>query len=281
VPSPTGKSKRLEAALQTLPQRQVGQVHGRGENDNYSRLAFRCRLRVDQAPLEFYRSANHLGGEIVSKKSDGKDLVAAVSEEELDRAIKSLRALHRAHSVAHAVSVGRTIVELFYGGDYAAARSRDPSRHARYRALVQRRPDELADLALPDRNLRRCVAASDVWQGLPESVRSKLAILHLEGLAAIQDSEIRKEMAAEAASLEWTGDQVKKAVADQKRKARGEKRKPGRKKKPAVLKTAGAARASLKKLVDQKELVEKLAPERLAELKALVQGMQELLAQLA
>lgn len=216
----------------------------------------------------------------MSKKSNSEEIVAAVSEDDLDKAIRRLRTLHRAHSVAHAVAVGQLIVEMFYDGDYGAARSRDPHRHARYRALVQRRPDDLADLALPDRNLRRCVAASDVWQGLPESVRSKLAIVHLEGLAAIQDAGVRKEMATEAASLEWTGDQVKKAVADQKRKARGEKRKPGRKKKPTVLKTAGAAKASLKKLVDQKDMMAKLAPERLAEFKALVQAMQELLAEL-
>ncbi len=203
-----------------------------------------------------------------------------VSEAELDHAVDALRTLHKAHAVAHAVSVGTLVVERFYAGDFAAARSRDPGKHLRYQELIERRGEVLADLSLPDRTLRRCIAATDVWRGLPDEVRSKLAIVHLEKLATLADGEVRKQIAREAATLTLTGEQVGRAVADEKRKTRGHKAKPGRKQKPAVLKAAVAARAQLHKLDGLRKGAGKLSGAEAAEFKTLVAELQRLVGRL-
>ncbi len=92
--------------------------------------------------------------------------------------------------------------------------------------------------------------------------------MHLAGLAAVVDPEKRQELAHDAATLRWTGEQVRLAVADQKTKARGGKAKPGRKEKPALLKAAVPARAALRKLAGPQAVAR--SPNHQAELRAVL-----------
>lgn len=206
---------------------------------------------------------------------------ATLTDDDLDRAVRHLRTLHKAHAVGLAIAVGEFVVREFYDGDFAAARSRDPGKHARFQQLLIRRGQELADLSLPGRTLRRCVAASDVWRGLPEESRSRLGVTHLETLAAVPNADERKRLAHEAAAMHWTGEQVQLAVKDLKRQERGEKRKPGRKTKPQVLKAAVAAHAELRRLYELRSAAVHLDGSHATEYAGLLASLQELVEKLA
>lgn len=188
-------------------------------------------------------------------------IILAVTDEELDHAIDHLRHLNKQYSIAYAIETADYLVKIFYQGDYALARDRDPHKHAAFEELLERRQKELAEIDLTPRTLRRYIAAGDVWHGLPEKTREQLGVAHLEKLAAVQDVKERKQLAHNAATMHWTREQTAKAVKDLKKKERGGKKKPGRKVKPKAVKAVVA----LKHAIGQVQKLHYEAKKKLAE----------------
>lgn len=170
------------------------------------------------------------------------------TDDELDHAIAHFRHLNKQYAIAYAVETADYVVKHFYQGDYALARDRDPTKHTAFEELLLRRKDDLADLDLSPRTLRRYIAAGDVWHGLPEATRSHLGVSHLESLAAIANKDERKRIAHDAATMHWTRQQTAVKVKDFKKQERGGKKKPGRKAKPNALKEVVALRHAIKQV---------------------------------
>ena len=177
------------------------------------------------------------------------DLVPTASDTQLDAAIAHLKSLNRHAFLQYAVSVGQYFVNHFHDGDHAAALAAGSDKQGGIQALVSRRRAELQDLDLTGRTLRKYVAATVVWQGLPEQTRAKLGIDHLERLAAVGDVVERKKLADDAATMQWTLVQVATAVRQFQKEQRGGGKKRGRKEKPKALKLAVALAAAVKKVV--------------------------------
>ncbi len=179
-----------------------------------------------------------------------ENLISAtmVTDNELDAVIQHLRTLYKQHSLSYAVATGQFIVDKFYNGDFTSARDRNATNHFKFNELIERRSSELRDLDLNVRSLSRYVAATEVWNELPEHTRAQLRIAHLDRLAMVGDIDERKRLAHEAATMHWTAEQTGLAVADYKKKQRGHKKKAGPKLKPAVLKAAMALHRDAKAL---------------------------------
>lgn len=171
-----------------------------------------------------------------------------VSDHELDAAVEHLRNLYKQHTLSYAVMTGQYIVDKFYDGSFADARDRNAEKHFKLNELIEKRGQQLQDLDLSTRSIQRYVAATDVWNGLPEHTRVQLRITHLDRLAGVADVEERKRLAHDAATMQWTGEQTALAIADYRKKLRGNKKKAGPKVKPAVLKAAAALHRDAKAL---------------------------------
>lgn len=175
-------------------------------------------------------------------------LVASANSPDLEAAITHLRTLNRRAFLSYAIEVGQYLVNHFFDGNFAAVHDQRGDKQRSFNDLLQHRAADLAELELSGRTLRKYMSAAEVWQALPESIRSQLGLDHLQQLAAVPDVAERKRLAHDAATMKWTRQQVAVAVREAKKDRRAGKKKPGRKARPAAVKAAVAVSAVVRRL---------------------------------
>lgn len=174
-------------------------------------------------------------------------LAPALTDAELDRAIAHLRTLNRQAFLQYVISVGNYLVKEFFGGDFSAVHDQNPNKQRSFVELLSRRTAELKEIDLSANTLRRYMAATEVWHGLPQHVRNRLGVEVMQRLAVIPNGPDREKLAHDAAEMQWTREQAAAAVRDYKAaKVHGKRRGP--KVKPDVLKKAVAVHRAVREL---------------------------------
>ncbi|MFZ4580303.1 MAG: hypothetical protein ACOYOB_18120, partial [Myxococcota bacterium] len=140
-------------------------------------------------------------------------------ESKLDATLSHLRDLHRTAVLAHALQVGKYLLDTFFAGDPARFHDRTPD-HVGFEALLEYRAEALADLGLSSTTLRNTIRAWEVWSDLPPQVREALSLSHLVRLAAV-DVITRSRMAFDAATGRWGVRRLDQAIEAWREDLRG------------------------------------------------------------
>jgi len=164
-----------------------------------------------------------------------------------DTVIRQLKTLNRKAFLQYAIDVGQQLVEAFFDGDFNALHDKNLDKQANFQVFLVERKDELSEMDLSGNTLRNYVAAAEVAHTLPKQLVGHLGLTHLSQLAIVRDAPERARLAHEAASMQWTKQQVATAVREWKDKTRHGKR-AGPKHKPEVLKAAVAMHAAMRRL---------------------------------
>lgn len=143
-----------------------------------------------------------------------------------------LIAAHEESSVAGQRAIGEHLLDEYYGGDAALARSKSPVRGKSYALLAER----VRESGWSANDLRRAIVIAIVYRDLPAAYRDLIAASLLERLGSIEDAGKRLDLAKRIASSELRGKRADAAIA----KAGAPERSGGRPRKPAALKAIEA-----------------------------------------
>lgn len=130
------------------------------------------------------------------------------SQEQLDALAAGIRAVSEQAALEVAVSVGRLIVEGFYGGDLVALRSRDPGKDTSLRRLAEHR-----DVPYGASSLSRFVGVFELTERLGGvATWQHLTASHWRALLGLPDTT-QKKLAREAQEGRWPVARLEAEVA--------------------------------------------------------------------
>jgi hypothetical protein len=198
-----------------------------------------------------------------------------------DATLDALRLLNRTAFLHYALAVGDHLLVDWYQGDIRVYRDRRSGQHGVFDALVRERREALEDLGLSATTLRHYLLAACTWRELPDAVRERLDLTHLQRLAAVRDPIFRVRLAHDAAMAGLSSRELEKAISDHNQEARTGQQKRGRKPQPKPVKAWGAAFQAVRQARkqhqdlagltdDQRQKVRKEIGEMVTELQAML-----------
>lgn len=149
-------------------------------------------------------------------------LEEAVDEELVERTMKLLLE-HDRTSAKGLTLIGEHVLDHYFDGDEASAKSKRPTKEKTFARLAERAK---AESSFKKRDLYRAVSMAIVWRSLSTQVRDKLEPTHFEKLASIDDVATRREVAARIADGELAGRALDKEIAKRGKRERGGGPKP-------------------------------------------------------
>ena len=141
------------------------------------------------------------------------ELQPPIVQSEYQDALQSLHALTRDHEKVYRLEVGLYILQRFFGGSAALYGSNDRNKESKFKDFITAHKSELAEMALSDQTLRRCVRVRICYDALPPSVRDRLGWSATLAISTVPDPNQRARIAMATIEQCWTVAQVEAAVA--------------------------------------------------------------------
>ena len=141
------------------------------------------------------------------------ELQPPIVQSEYQDALQRLHALTRDHEKVYRLEVGLYILLRFFGGSAALYGSNDRNKESKFKDFTTAHNSELAEMALSDQTLRRCVRVRICYDALPPSVRDRLGWSATLAISTVPDPNQRARIAMATIEQRWTVAQVEAAVA--------------------------------------------------------------------
>ena len=141
------------------------------------------------------------------------ELQPPIVQSEYQDAIQRLHALTRDHEKVYRLEVGQYILQRFFGGSAVLYGSNDRNKESKFKDFTTAHMADLAEMALSDQTLRRCVRVRICYDTLPPSVRDRLGWSATLAISTVAEPNQRARIAVAAIEQQWTVAQVEAAVA--------------------------------------------------------------------
>jgi hypothetical protein len=197
----------------------------------------------------------------------------------LDGAVLWLNRAIQASGIQLAIRVSDYVLDTFFAGDMTSLSSKDPLKTASFRALCERE-----DLQMGASTLHRLVRIGQQARHLPADISERLSLGHHRALLSVDNAAHKQHMAREAVRHAWTAEKLAATLAAEHPQPPN---RPGRPKKPELLKWLGTVPREVAVRQDARKFAKDFAAlptaeqaSAKAELRALRQRLDELLATL-
>jgi len=192
----------------------------------------------------------------------------------LDQAVAEINRIYISKGLETARSIGRYVLEVFFGGNLAAFHQRN-SKHETFRALASR-----TDLRVAYNTLWYSVAVLDQLRALPVPIAESLPFTHHKLLLPIQSPEAKTELAKKAVDEHLSSRDFASLVREARVKEIGPTR-GGRPPLPAFVKGLSALSKAVAVATSEEisaDFFERVSP---SEVRRLIAEMEQQLSQLA
>jgi hypothetical protein len=152
----------------------------------------------------------------------------------IDGAVLWLNRTIQASGIQLAIQVSDYVLDSFFGGDMTSLSSKDPQKTASFRALCARE-----DLQMGASTLHRLVRIGQQARHLPADISERLSLGHHRALLSVDNAAHKQHMAREALRHSWSAEKLAATLAAEHPQS---PHRPGRPKKPALLKWLGSVR---------------------------------------